>query len=252
MNRYLLNSSLALFALVACATSRADQLEFIVDRADGAVYIKNPTDSAITLDGYQVLSFGDALQTNEWVPIAGNYDLSGDQSVDSAADWFVLGVPTSSLVAEASLVAASGSIAAGQIVSLGLFFDTGLLEGLVVTTSAGTNTDSFPAEFRTLTADYDDDLDVDLDDYNVFASTYGSTMDLRADGNDDGVIDAADYTVWRDSSELVLTPAQAASVLAVPEPTALVTSLLAGLLLSSASRRRRGWPEPPTRAAAAS
>ncbi|QDT68443.1 hypothetical protein MalM25_13650 [Planctomycetes bacterium MalM25] len=240
MIRYLLHSPLALFALLACATSQADQLEFIVDRDDGAVYIKNPTEGAITLDGYQILSFGDALLTNGWVPIAGNYDLSGDQSVDATADWSILGVPTSTQVAEASLVAASGSIAAGQIVSLGLFFDTTLLEGLVVTTSAGTETDSFPAEFRTLTADYDNDLDVDLDDYNVFASTYGSAVDLRADGNDDGVIDAADFTVWRDSSELVLTPAEAVLALAVPEPTALAAFSLAGVLLTSAPWRRRG------------
>ncbi|MEN0109607.1 MAG: hypothetical protein AAF805_02680 [Planctomycetota bacterium] len=48
--------------------------------------------------------------------------------------------------------------------------------------------------------DYDRDGDVDVDDYALWASAFGqSGAGLAADGNGDGVIDAADYTVWRDN-----------------------------------------------------
>jgi hypothetical protein len=47
--------------------------------------------------------------------------------------------------------------------------------------------------------DYDKSGLVDQADYNLWRSTFGSTVDLRADGNGDNVVDAADYSVWRDN-----------------------------------------------------
>ncbi len=89
--------------------------------------------------------------------------------------------------------------------------------------------------------DYDFDGDVDLDDLGVWESQYGASLRIadhtgaslstrmEADGNGDGVVDAADYTVWRDSFN-------AASVAtAVPEPAGLVMALFG---LSIAARRR--------------
>ena len=47
--------------------------------------------------------------------------------------------------------------------------------------------------------DYDGSGGVGPEDYDLWKSTYGSTSgDMRADGNEDGVVDAADYTFWRD------------------------------------------------------
>ena len=45
--------------------------------------------------------------------------------------------------------------------------------------------------------DYDADGTIDQDDYRVWKTTFGSTNDLRADGNKNGIIDSGDYTVWR-------------------------------------------------------
>jgi glucose/arabinose dehydrogenase len=45
--------------------------------------------------------------------------------------------------------------------------------------------------------DYDIDGDVDDDDAAVWRSTFGSNLLLAADGNGNGVVDAADYVVWR-------------------------------------------------------
>jgi hypothetical protein len=45
--------------------------------------------------------------------------------------------------------------------------------------------------------DYNDDDIVDVDDYEVWANSYGATGDPPADGNGDGVVNAGDYLVWR-------------------------------------------------------
>ena len=46
--------------------------------------------------------------------------------------------------------------------------------------------------------DFDSSGTVDNQDYNIWTSTFGSTVDLRADGNLNGIVDAADFTIWRD------------------------------------------------------
>lgn len=235
------------------AVAGAGTIEFVVDRADGGVFIKNSGVSPAVIDGYTIFSPANALLVGGWTPITGNYDASGDQSVDSVSDWFVVGTPTATSVTEASLVEGSGSLVAGQVVSLGLFFDMAKLEGLAVTVTASGETIEIAGDFRDLAADYDGDLDVDLADYNIFELTYGSVgVGLPADGNGDGVVNAADYTVWRDSPELSLATMSAvtlpeisqpgfvesapgSSAVIIPEPTAV---LLATPLLAAFLRRR--------------
>jgi hypothetical protein len=55
----------------------------------------------------------------------------------------------------------------------------------------------FLGNLPTLDGDYNQDHVVDAADYVVWRKTVGSTDDFRADGNSDGVIDAGDYDVWR-------------------------------------------------------
>ena len=79
--------------------------------------------------------------------------------------------------------------------------------------------------------DYDGDLDVDSDDYTVWANAYGTTgSELDEDGNFDGVVDAADYTIWRDAFDS--QPA------AVPEPASALLAAMA--LLAIRPRFLRG------------
>lgn len=81
--------------------------------------------------------------------------------------------------------------------------------------------------------DYNEDGVVDAADYTVYRDTLGDTVTplSGADGNNSGVIDAGDLGVW--ASNYGSSPGVS---VAVPEPTALAS--LACLLLVGAARRR--------------
>ena len=61
----------------------------------------------------------------------------------------------------------------------------------------------FEAKIVFAPGDFNGDEMVDGDDFDVWKETYGSTVDLRADGNHDGVVNSADYTIWRNHNGFV-------------------------------------------------
>lgn len=70
--------------------------------------------------------------------------------------------------------------------------------------------------------DYDADLDVDVDDLAAWRAGFGRTVDLSADGNGNGVVDAADYILWRRNlgTKITLPSPSIGVVVGVPEPAA--------------------------------
>jgi len=108
----------------------------------------------------------------------------------------------------------------------------GLIDNIVLSTVAA------------IPGDYDGSGSVNADDYDLWKSTFGSTVDLRADGNDDDKVDAADYTVWRNNFSAGGSGANFLAVnnstlgVAVPEPTAIsLGGILIGGLLCWRPRR---------------
>lgn len=85
-----------------------------------------------------------------------------------------------------------------------------------------------------LTGDYNGDGVVDAADYTVWRAAL-TTQDLAADGNGNNVVDAGDFTVWR--ANYGQSSAAASSAAAVPEPATclLLMTALAGVV---ATRRR--------------
>jgi hypothetical protein len=85
--------------------------------------------------------------------------------------------------------------------------------------------------------DYDGDADVDVEDYENWRRTFGSTSKLGADGNRNGIVDAADFVVWRDNTRPTLGSA------AVPEPRVFSLLILGemffGRYLKMAWKNRR-------------
>jgi GH35 family endo-1,4-beta-xylanase len=93
-----------------------------------------------------------------------------------------------------------------------------------------------------VTGDYNGDGKVSAADYTVWRDTYGSTTDLRANGDDsNSVIDDDDYQVWLDNFGMVQASGSGASATsaAVPEPATAVLLLMAALAWRCSAARRR-------------
>jgi Subtilase family len=92
---------------------------------------------------------------------------------------------------------------------------------------------SIAASIPELPGDYSGNGHVDAADYTVWRDTLGSNTNLRADGNLNGVIDVADWGVWKQNF------GRTASASAVPEPPGMIWSLLAFGIASRHKRSRR-------------
>jgi hypothetical protein len=76
--------------------------------------------------------------------------------------------------------------------------------------------------------DYNYDGTVNAADYTVWRNTLGGTDVLLADGNNNGIVDFADYGVWKLNFGATGSAQATATDAAVPEPSSV--GLLAGLL----------------------
>lgn len=94
-------------------------------------------------------------------------------------------------------------------------------------------------QIPTLAGDYNNDGIVDVADFTVFRDSFGSSSQLDADGSGNGVIDIQDYNLW--ASAYSNSDSSTASIgfnagQAVPEPH---SSLLAMMMLASISLATR-------------
>jgi hypothetical protein len=90
-----------------------------------------------------------------------------------------------------------------------------------------------------LTGDYNRNGAVDAADYTVWRDSLGQTgLDLPADGNGNLMVDLDDYTVWKTNFGLGGGGVLGGAV-GVPEPSSLGLSALAGLMLVVRSQRWR-------------
>ncbi len=74
--------------------------------------------------------------------------------------------------------------------------------------------------------DYNGDGMIDAADYLVWRNSLDSTTDLAADGNGNGVIDGGDYTIWKSKFIEDATPGGLQTA-AIPEPASLALLALA-------------------------
>jgi hypothetical protein len=102
-------------------------------------------------------------------------------------------------------------------------------------------TESAPATVRIvvtsgLAGDYDASGAVNAADRAKWLATFGSRDELLADGNQDGVVDAADYSLWRDNIGASLPGAAAAGIpVAIPVSSA---SLRAPMVVAPPTHRQ--------------
>ncbi|HEX5470488.1 MAG TPA: hypothetical protein VFW73_01310 [Lacipirellulaceae bacterium] len=98
-----------------------------------------------------------------------------------------------------------------------------------------------------LLGDYNQNGIVDAADYVIWRKTLGSTSDLQADGNGNHLVDASDYDQWRVNFGRTLTGgSSASSIVAVPEPSIAILLLIVALAAACARghlrrTRRASW-----------
>ena len=80
-----------------------------------------------------------------------------------------------------------------------------------------------------LAGDYNQDGTVDASDYTVWRDSLGSAINLAADGNGNGTVDQADYIIWKNN--FGNTANGSAHNNMVPEPSALLLVAYTGLVL---------------------
>ena len=91
----------------------------------------------------------------------------------------------------------------------------------------------FLGNLPTLSGDYNQDNVVDAADYVVWRNTVDSTTDFRADGNGDGVIDAGDYDIWRANFGATLASPGTASAMAAATNSEALGRFTSGYFLAT-------------------
>jgi hypothetical protein len=157
----------------------------------------------------------------------------GDVLLDGALEVVLDGLFTPSLDSSFKVVGATGLLT-GVFASLQTPDLTGGLGWRTVYTA-----DSVLLQV-VLAGDYNGDGVVDAGDYTVWRDSEGSTTNLAADGNNNRMIDAGDYQVWRShyglaASDLAAAPSGAAPSI-VPEASSLYLACV--LLLAFLSNHR--------------
>ncbi|WP_228714691.1 hypothetical protein [Posidoniimonas corsicana] len=227
-------------------------LELRVNATTGEAMLVSVSDEPVVLTGYSVTSESGSLDPADWA--ATNLDAravdAGGPGVGDAWDTIVA---TSEIVFEAFLNGES-VIGPGEALSVGrLYGGPGSIEDLLLTYSFvqedqfgqvldQSSEDVFaPAVVSYLTVSLPGDFNgngvVDAADYTVWRDNLGTDADLGGNGDESGgsagVVDAADYALWRSNYGLGAGVEAAA---AAPEPRAGLLALLG--LAASAVRRR--------------
>jgi hypothetical protein len=93
-----------------------------------------------------------------------------------------------------------------------------------------------PDLFPRLVGDYNRDGVVDSADYVVWRQTVGSVTELAADGSRNGVIDPADFDLWKANFGAIASPAASAQL--IPEPSAWLLAAMGLFVMRQYSRAR--------------
>jgi hypothetical protein len=192
-----------------------------VNKSNGNVSIVNNEPVNIALDGYVMQSASGVL--------AGAWNSLQDKALTG---WEEIATSNSNNLSEVNLSNSSLVTANGGVLELGAAYSGGLagLEDLKFTFSVGGGTIVAPGSVEyvgvTLAGDYNSDTKVDAADYTIWRDTLNSTTDLRADGNGNLVIDTGDYQTWKTNFGQHSGSGADGGLASVPEPATWLIAML--------------------------
>lgn len=197
-----------------------------INRTSGAMALTNSGTSPLSMVGYSIKSPAGRLNSNIWLSIAEHFD--GDDGAELDSDIWIRLTPVGGRddLSEVENPQATDGVllAAGQTINFGNAWRPGTIEDVTGQMLLADNST------RTITVEYFDDTS------------------LSGDYNGDGIVSAADYTVWRnggspDDSQSGYnlwrtnfgrtsgSGAGAGASLAVPEPAGWLIALLAAAFI---------------------
>lgn len=191
--------------------------------------------TAISGDYEQQASATLAIDLNaqhDQVTVAGTATLAGDIEVALVAGFTPQPTDTFTVVSAGTLSGQFDNAAPGQ-----QLIESG---GLATYEVSYTATEVVLSDFASIVAgDFNDDGTVDIADYTVWRDNLGAADEsaLNGNGTGDGVIDESDYALWQTFFGLTAPASLNASQAQVPEPSTLI--LIAGVCLVAAAKGRK-------------
>ncbi|QDU56032.1 LamG-like jellyroll fold domain-containing protein [Aeoliella mucimassa] len=192
--------------------------ELVVNKDTGLVMLVNQTGTDLTFDSYRLTSESDSLNPSGWLSL-------DDQNVAAPEDWTELGSTASEL--SEGIFGSTWTLASGEFQSLGTAYadlgqeDTSLKFEYHVQGESGFR-EIMVSYVVGLQGDFNDDGIVNLADYTVWRDNLGadeSTIANKGDGANG--VDMADYNLWKANFGLSSSPVSGLSEAAVPEPSTL-------------------------------
>lgn len=173
----------------------ADILLFLeVNTATGQTVIKNQTGEAVNIDYYEIASAGNSLNATSWHSLQ-EQNLPGFPAGNGSGNgWEQAGGSDEGVVGESYLLGSS-SVADSSPIDLGAAYNVGVGTQDLVFRYGKLSSGAVEA-----VGDYNSNGIVDAADYTVWRDTLGQTAGepgAGADGSGNGIIDAADYEVWK-------------------------------------------------------
>ncbi|QDU55522.1 matrixin family metalloprotease [Aeoliella mucimassa] len=207
-----------------------------VDPDTGLAKLTNESNTTIQFNGYSIQSESGSLLADSWESLE-------KQGIENWAESFT----TSETVAEYDSTMLT-ELAPYEVLELGYLFDVDgvqdltlsfVMESRRVSHSGDLLFEEVVYELASLPGDYNSDGIVDLADYTLWRDSLGATgLKLAADGNRDFIVDAADYDVWKSQFGQVLD-STGPSEAQVPEPTGVWLLLgIVGLASIACARSR--------------
>ena len=213
--------------------TKINDLVLIVDPSTGEAQLRNTSNASVAIDGYQISSTSGALSTAGWNSLE-----------DQTSDWLEATMTQFSL--SELLPEGVETLLGNSGYNLGTIFNTSgeqdiileyLAEGANVLQEGSVLYSALPD--LALLGDYNDDGTVDAADYTVWRDSLGSSgLGLAADGNNDGTVDSLDYDLWVANYGSSSSSSSAAAA-SVPEPSTGLLGLIAACLSFLLRKPRR-------------